>query len=227
MNYNAYIENLKKHCNMMEGARNQLLDNIESTKKEVELKKSEAIAVEKALKLLNETSNVARDKARQHLERMVTMALQYIHDDYCEFVIEPGQIRGVPSAEFYIITEINGKKSKQKPQDSCGGGYVDVISTTLRYAYIKAFNSPAINNAIILDEPGKMVSEQASVKFAEFVKKISEMFDKQTIMVTHNESLELVADHGISISKNNNVSEVSYNNINELTEEELDVEIQV
>ena len=104
---------------------------------------------------------------------------------------------------------------------------MDVISTTLRYAYIKAFNSPAINNAIILDEPGKMVSEQASVKFAEFVKKISEMFDKQTIMVTHNESLELVADHGINISKNNNVSEVSYNNINELTEEELDVEIQV
>lgn len=227
MDYLNYIDNLKRHCNMMEGARNQLISNINNVSKEVDDKKLNAIDIEKALNLLNVTSVVARDKAKKHLEKIVTTALQYIHDDYCEFVIELGQTRGVTSAEFYIVTEINGEKSKQKPQDSCGGGYVDVISTTLRYAYIKAFNMPVMNNAIILDEPGKMVSENASIKFAEFVKKIGEMFDKQTIMVTHNESLELVADNGISISKHNNTSKVNYNSTNVETEEISDVEIQI
>lgn len=162
--------------------------------------------------ILISSAKVMRDKAKAHFEKIVTDALQFVsQDSTCKFVIEESMVRGKPAYEFYIETIVNGEVCRKKPEDSCGGGFIDIISVTAKVAYLKIFNNPKIMNVCFqMDEPGKMVSEQMSVKFAEYIKFLGKQFGLQIIMVTHNENISVIADNTFTISKNRNgVSVVS------------------
>lgn len=89
---------------------------------------------------------------------------------------------------------------RTRPQDSRGGGIVDIVSIALRIAMIQLHNDPPINGPIILDEPGKHVSAAFSIKLAEFLKFISVQFNKQIIFVTHNEDLRAIADKTYTVA---------------------------
>lgn len=210
--FNTYLNEISKQCNMLEGELNNINSSISKTENNINSNNEEIELLESSSVLLQEVSSTVKNQAKTYLEQIVTDALRYVHNDNCKFEIEFNSQRGMTNAEFYVVSEINGVTCKQIPQDSCGGGYIDVISTALRYAYNNIYNSPRINNAMILDEPGKLVSEQASVNFAEFIKQLGELFDKQTIMVTHNDSLKGIGDNTISFSKINNKSVVNYYN---------------
>lgn len=162
--------------------------------------------------IFRKASETLREKAKVHFEKIVTDALQFVTQDRnTKFVIEESIVRNKPAYEFYVETMVNGEVSKQKPEDACGGGFIDIISVTLKYAYLQIFSNPEIKNAcLILDEPGKMISEQMSVKFAEYIKFLGKHFGKQTIMITHNENLSNIANKTFYVQKNRNgVSNVS------------------
>lgn len=162
--------------------------------------------------IFRKASETLRHKAKVHFEKIVTDALQFVTQDInTKFVIEESIIRNKPAYEFYVETMVNGEISKQKPEDACGGGFIDIISVTLKYAYLQIFGNPEIKNAcLILDEPGKMISEQMSVKFAEYIKFLGKHFGKQTIMITHNENLSNIANKTFYVQKNRSgVSTVS------------------
>ena len=74
---------------------------------------------------------------------------------------------------------------------------------------------------MILDEPSKMVSKEAAVRFAEFIKWMSEEFNKQTLMITHQHALTTQADQVLLVTKENGESHVHVKN---LTLEELENE---
>lgn len=216
---NEYIHQLETEYNIKQGQLKQIQDTIEDLNYKKDLYQQQWEKDSKTLKLINDVSLKARQNAVTHLENIVTSALQCIFEKGISFKIEipESDKAGISGAEFYVEEMVNGVVSKQDPKDACAGGYVDVISTALRYAYIQAFDTPVINNAMFLDEPGKMVSEAASVKFAEFVKKLGQLFNKQTIMITHNDSLKMVADNTIFVSKINDKSMVKY------TEDDINV----
>ena len=158
---------------------------------------------EKVSAVLGMAGGKTRDNARKHFENIITEALQYItqSNDY-KFIVEEMTTRSKPSYEFYVESTVNGVRTKQKPQDAVGGGFVDIISTAIKYAYLEIFNDPKImNKAIFFDEPGKMVSSMMSVKFAEYVKFLGKHFNRQTIMITHNEDLSVTADKSFLVSK--------------------------
>jgi DNA repair exonuclease SbcCD ATPase subunit len=162
--------------------------------------------------VLGNASKTIRDVARGHFEKIITDALQFVtQDNTIKFVIEESVTRNKPSYEFYIETMVDGNVSRQKPEEACGGGFIDIISVTAKYAYWQIFKDPEIkNSSSILDEPGKMISEQMSVKFAEYIKFLGKHFNKQTIMITHNENLANIADKMFYVSKNRNgISQVS------------------
>ena len=166
----------------------------------------------KVILVLTESSNLARNKAKDHFEKIITEALQYITQstDY-EFVIQEITERSKASYEFYIKTTVNGQESLQSPKDANGGGFVDIISVAAKYAYLELFNDPKIQcGTVFLDEPGKMIDEQRSIKFAEYIKELGSNYDKQTIMITHNTNLKDIADQTYYVSQNPNlVSQVS------------------
>jgi len=160
--------------------------------------------LEKVIIILTQAATTSRDNARAHFEKIITDALQFVSQskDY-EFVIKELTGRAKASYEFYIKSTVNGVECLQKPEDANGGGFVDIISVAAKYAYLEIFNDPRIMSGTLLyDEPGKMISEQMSVKFAEYIKFLGNHYDRQTIMVTHNDNLSNVADKTFVVRKN-------------------------
>ena len=163
-------------------------DKLDQDKLELEKK-------EIARALLQKTSEQARETARHVLESTVTTALQHVFGHSFAASIETDVSSGKPVAEIYIVTDNgNGKVTKCKPEDACGGGIVDIVSIALRIAMIQLHQEPKINGPIILDEPGKFVSADYSIKLAEFLKYVSAQFNKQIIFVTHNQDLKSISD---------------------------------
>jgi len=162
--------------------------------------------LEKVIVILTQAATTSRDNARTHFEKIITDALQFVSQskDY-EFVIKELTGRVKASYEFYIKSTVNGVECIQKPEDANGGGFVDIISVAAKYAYLEIFNDPKIMSGTLLyDEPGKMISEQMSVKFAEYIKFLGNHYGRQTIMVTHNDNLSNVADKTFVVRKDNN-----------------------
>lgn len=149
--------------------------------------------------ILTKVSVDAKKYAVTFLESIVTDAIKYISEGTYEFKIDMPE--GSNKCNFYIVETVDGVESLQEPESACGGGFVDIISTTLRYAYLNLYDKPKLNGPILLDEPGKMVSSGMSNKFANFIKKLSKDFDRQTIVITHNDSTMNVADNSIVIQK--------------------------
>lgn len=168
--------------------------------------------------LLQQTSDSARDKARKLLEDTTTIALQYVFGSNFSAKIDMRVLNGKPSADIYVVTDMgNGEIITAKPEDSCGGGVVDIVSIALRISLIQL---KGINGPIILDEPGKHVSSDYSVKLAEFLKYISTTFNKQIIFVTHNEDLKSTADKAYVASIQNGSTVVKESNKAGTTNEE-------
>lgn len=162
--------------------------------------------LDKVIVVLTQAATTSRDNARAHFEKIITDALQFVSQskDY-EFVIQELTGRAKASYEFYIKSTVNGVECIQKPEDANGGGFVDIISVAAKYAYLEIFNDPKIMSGTLLyDEPGKMISEQMSVKFAEYIKFLGNHYGRQTIMVTHNDNLSNVADKTFIVRKDRN-----------------------
>jgi len=143
--------------------------------------------------LLREVSDFAREQARQQVEYMVTRALQYTFGPGIEFKVEMRERRGQPDAEFYVVSDYGGTRVKNKPQDARGGGVVDVISLALRIALLET-SRPRLDAPLILDEPGKHVSDEFAPNVGQFLKRISRDFKRQVLLVTHNRYLAESAD---------------------------------
>jgi DNA repair ATPase RecN len=89
---------------------------------------------------------------------------------------------------------MNGQIVRNEPQQSRGGGINDIVAAALQVATMVVYNSPKIQGPIILDEPGKHVSEDFVAKFGEFLAFISKTFNRQINMVTHQPYLAETAD---------------------------------
>ncbi|WP_051276072.1 ATPase [Desulfovirgula thermocuniculi] len=175
---------------------------IEQQLREAERRRGEVAAelelLEKVRLLLQEASDYAREQARQQVEYMVTQALQVVFGPEVEFRVEVAQRRGQPEAEFYVVSRYGGVEVKSRPQDARGGGVVDVISLALRVALLETAR-PSIGGPLVLDEPGKHLSEEFAPSLAHFLKTIATSFNRQVIMVTHNHHLAEAADLAYSI----------------------------
>lgn len=226
---NPTLENLRNQMIQIKANDDSLSNNFLITKtkydeitKEIANLKSKTkstedlnLLLEQVIQIFTQASTVSRDNARKHFEKIITDALQFVSQsqDY-EFIIQELTGRAKASYEFYIKSTVNGVECIQKPEDANGGGFVDIISLAAKYAYLEIFNDPKImNDTLLYDEPGKMISEQMSTKFAEYIKFLGSHYDRQTIMVTHNENLSSVADKTFVVTKNSNgISTVNVQN---------------
>jgi DNA repair ATPase RecN len=183
-----------------------LKKDIATLKSKVQTLESMNQDLEKVIVILTQAATTSRDNARAHFEKIITDALQFVTQskDY-EFIIKELTGRAKASYEFYIKSTVNGVECIQKPEDANGGGFVDIISVAAKYAYREIFNDPKImSDTLLYDEPGKMISEQMSIKFAEYIKFLGNHYGRQTIMITHNENLSNVADKTFVVRKDHN-----------------------
>ena len=235
MNLQTFESNLKQletNVIIAKEKEHNLNNEIKFLQYKIKTMEDENIALEKVITILTAAATASRDNARQHFEKIITDALQFISQskDY-EFIIKELTGRTKASYEFYIKSTVNGVECIQKPEDANGGGFVDIISVAAKYAYLEIFNDPKIMNATLFyDEPGKMISEQMSVKFAEYIKFLGSHYNRQTIMITHNDNLSSVADKTFLVRKDANgistvselntiVSQIDFSDIDKMEEE--------
>lgn len=185
------LEELKRWYIQEETKYQQLISTLTSLQDQVKVTKKTLENLDIVRTLLEKTSFMAREKARLLLQETTTTVLQYVFGNSisCSIVLDKKQNK--PSADIFINTETDNGIVKREPQSSCGGGIVDIVSIALRIAYKRLLN---INGPLILDEPGKHVSKEYSVKLAQFLQYISKELNTQIIFVTHNEELSAISD---------------------------------
>lgn len=159
--------------------------------------------------LLQKTSNFARDQSKKQIEQLTTNCMQFIFENESEFEIDIQELYGKASADFYIVDKINELEVRTKPIESRGGGLVDILSLALRISFMQLYK-PTLGGPLVLDEPGKHVSEEYIHNVADFLKRSSEMFNRQVIMVTHNAHLASIATNSYKVSSINNTSDIEF-----------------
>lgn len=203
-----YLTRINSFISKEEGKKEKVLEQIEDSKKAINNIQSEVELLEKVSILFQKTSEFAREQARSQIESLVTNCLQYIFESNIEFKIEIEELRNKPSADFYVITKENDTIIKTKPELSRGGGVVDIVSLALRIAFLQ-IHKPKIQGPLILDEPAKHVSEDYIFNVADFLKKTAEMFERQIIIVTHNNHLSAIGTNAYRVTLNGTISEVN------------------
>lgn len=158
---------------------------------------------------LQGASEFARDQARKDIEEIVSNALAMIFGSDISFIVRMNELRGRWEADFYVASTYGGSVVvESKPQESRGGGVVDVVSLALRVALLES-HRPALPGPLILDEPAKHVSEEFAMNVAEFLRQSCQFFGRQVIMVTHNQHLAEVGDVAYHVAIKNGRSVVS------------------
>lgn len=180
------------------GKREKLVEQKVEYEKSLHLLNEQIQLLEKVSILLQRTSDYARLQATNQIESLVTKCLQFVFTSNIHFKIELEELRGKSSAEFYVINTFNDIEVKTKPELSRGGGVVDIVSLALRISFLE-LHKPKIQGPLILDEPAKHVSDEYIYNVAEFLKQTSEMFNRQIIMVTHNQHLASISNNALNV----------------------------
>ncbi|MCK9442917.1 MAG: ATPase [Tissierellaceae bacterium] len=190
------------------GKRDKIIEQIDTYTERLNIIQSELDLLSKVAVLLQKTSEFSREQAKKQVESLVTKCLQFIFESDIQFTIEIDELRGKSSAEFYVTNKNENLIIKTKPELSRGGGVVDIVSLALRIAFLQT-HKPRIEGPLILDEPAKHVSDDYIYNVADFLRQTSELFNRQIIMVTHNNYLSSIGTNAYRIDIKDNVSTAS------------------
>jgi len=208
------IEKIEEALNLLDqqylirrGQKEQLEKELSEKQQKLQELSMEREKLEKTRYLLLIAGQYAREQAKKYLEDIATSTLQYVFGPEISLEIELSERAGANTAEFYVVSDYGSLKVKNRPEDARGGGVVDILSLALRIFLLSAVE-PKLEGPLLLDEPGKHVSEEFISSLAMFLKETSRHFNRQVIMVTHNQHLAGIADKAFLVELKDGVSEI-------------------
>jgi DNA repair exonuclease SbcCD ATPase subunit len=160
-----------------------------------------------ALNLLEQSNIVSRDYMKSEIEKLVSQGLRIIFENpYIDFSINFTTKRNQTEAEFIISKGKDGERITGDILYGNGGGVVDIVSISLRIIIMQLLK---VQGPLLLDEPGKNISTQYVGNFGKFLTQISKTFNRQIIMITHNEKLAMFANSILEVQQINGISKIS------------------
>ncbi|MDI9502029.1 MAG: ATPase [Tissierellia bacterium] len=180
---------------------------LKDTKEEIRLLEEENEKLTKVAQLLQLTAAFSREQAKTHMEALVTSCLRIVFSSDISFAIEMTEANRRTHAHFLIRDEIGGVATTFPPQETRGGGLVDVVSLALRISLLLRYQPP-VRGILLLDEPAKHLSEEYIHNVAELLLQVAEEFSLQIILVTHNRHLAYMGETVYEISRDRGVSSV-------------------
>ncbi len=156
---------------------------------------------EKARAIIQKAAAITQNYLAQHLSGIVTKALASVFDDPYECKVEFVERRN--STECDIILVKDG--FEYSPLGSCGYGVADIVSFTLRIAYLLLGSK---RRTLCFDEPMRHLSEDRQPFAADLIRKLSKEFNIQMIIVTHEDELLQAATKIFNVRKINKIAQV-------------------
>lgn len=149
--------------------------------------------------LLQKSSDYARQQTKGRIEELVGQALTVVYGTPHKFIIDLVTRSSRPEADYYLHDGTTLVQLK-KPVFDTGGGKINIITIALRLGIDEIEGDTA---PFFLDEIGANVDGEAAVNLAFFLKQYSTQFNRQIILITHNDALSDAADYGMHVSKKN------------------------
>lgn len=157
--------------------------------------------------LLEEASERAREDGMKVLADTATNAVQAILGDDTSVDMVSSIKRGVPQVDVVVKREKNGMQVITDPTQGEGGGVADIVSLAMFFSLGLLVGQD--NEApLFLDEPTKFLSKGYSSEAASFINDMVEYTDKQTFMVTHDETIASSGDMMFRAELNDNLESV-------------------
>lgn len=180
---------------------------LQDTQDEIAQLEEENERLTKVAQLFQLTAAFSREQSKAHIEALVTSCLRIVFSSDISFTIEMTEANRRTHANFLIKEEIGGVSTTFPPQETRGGGLVDVVSLALRISLLLRYQPP-VHGILLLDEPAKHLSEEYIHNVAELLLQVAEEFDLQIILVTHNRHLAYMGETVYEVNQDKGVSDV-------------------
>ena len=151
--------------------------------------------------------SVAKDTQEQlvyHISDLCSLANSAVFDNPYRVRLSFESKRGRTEARVVFCRDGN----EMDPEDSSGGGTVDVAAFALRVA-LWSLQRERTRPVFILDEPFRFLSARFQSRACAMLREISRQLKVQIIMVTHEGELMDAADRVFNVSLKNGTSVVS------------------
>nr|WP_296153416.1 ATPase [uncultured Peptoniphilus sp.] len=202
------FQSFSKTVDQEEARRDLICENLKKQRDSLEIVESKEKLLNGVVILLQKAADYSRNQATHQIEDIVTQSIAYIMQNSSKFTVDLLEKRGLPIAEFYVKSDYGDYSVKTKPELSRGGGVVDIVSLALRIAFLEN-HRPKIEGPLFLDEPGKHISNDYIFNMGEFLKECSRLFNRQIIMVTHDDYLTNICDKSFRVEIRNGESTVN------------------
>jgi DNA repair exonuclease SbcCD ATPase subunit len=163
--------------------------------------------IDKSRVFLQKVSEAARHVAKIQIEKIVTKALQYVFGPHYSFRIDVKYTVSRPEAEFLVITDYKNRTVESIPTSGKGGGIVDLLAVSLKFALLELFN---YDGPIWMDEPFKHVSKDYIAEVGRLLAFMGETSQRQLVIITHNDGLAEMSNKCIRVLQKNGSSTVIY-----------------
>jgi DNA repair exonuclease SbcCD ATPase subunit len=185
------------------GERTAIAQSIKKLEEDIKDTRKDIARTEEALAISQSVASRTQDMLVYHISDVVSLALNSVLDDPCEFVLEFTTKANRTQCEMGLKVG----DEVLKPYFAKGGGVVDLAAFALRVALLNLYEG-RVENILVLDEPLKFLSRKLLPKAAEMLKMISKELNIQILMITHLEELEACADRIFDVRIRGGVSEV-------------------
>lgn len=202
------LARFERHVSEARGRRDLLLQQRQAVQEALESARAEQELLLGVRVLLHHVSGAAREAGRQHIEALVTQALQAVFGPALSYQVTVVERAGRAEADLHLVVEEGGVQVVDDSREAHGGGYTDVETFALRVALLEGAY-PRLGGPLILDEPGKMVSEEFRPALAQLIRALSQRFSRQVVMVTHSPAIGQAADRTFQVVMRDGASQVA------------------
>lgn len=185
------------------GERDIIVQSIKALESDIKNVNKDIARTEEALAISQLVAHETQDILVYHISDVVSLALNSVLEEPCEFVLEFTTKANRTQCEMGLKVG----DDIMKPYFAKGGGVVDLAAFALRVALLNLYEG-RVENVLVLDEPLKFLSRKLLPKAAEMLKMISKELNLQILMITHLEELEACGDRIFDVKIKDGVSEV-------------------
>lgn len=204
--YQMLLPKVEKHLLVAKSQKKMLIDQKDKLVKVINDLKSESQLILSEKEFIKEVCEKGRIESAKFLENLVTNSIQYILGDEYSVSIHFDERGSTPTAEILVRTSIGGYEVDVDPANEDGGGIADIVALVFQALYI-VLTTPNSKTPIFLDEPTKFVSKGIYAEnTANFLCELSQVYEKQIVMVTHDDSLASIADLSYTVTIDDNGS---------------------